>query len=283
MLRIENRILRVARTLFEVPFVELDLNHMLKRRRLDVCCCGLSKTGTHSMAGIFANYRSRHHPDARVRLRLAIASLKGDLDEDRASEVLRRRDRKLWLEMESSSLAGILIEPLVQACPKKRFLLTIRDVYSWCNSWIDHNINRPPHPASGFAALDRVRLRGGDFPPTKFDAPLTALGFPSLAAYFQLWATHNARVLDAVPAERIVVLKTSEIIERIPEIASWVGAGPGGLSAERGWLDATSKKHNVLGQLDPSYVQDMAVRFCGGLMERYFPDASLPSPSRCGR
>src|SRR6185503_9193435 len=59
-------------------------------RRLDVSCCGLSKTGTHSMAGVFANYRSAHHPDAHTRLRLAIGYLRGTVDADRAERTLRR-------------------------------------------------------------------------------------------------------------------------------------------------------------------------------------------------
>lgn len=279
MTRIVNRGVRVAKKLIEIPLVELDLYHLLRRRRLDVCCCGLSKTGTHSMAGIFENYHSRHHPDARVRLALSIATLKGDVDLAYASKVLKQRDHKLWLEMESSTLAGILIEPLAEACPEKKFIITIRDVYSWCDSWIDHNINSPPRPASGFASLDRIRLREHDFPPTKFDTPLVELGFPSLASYFQLWASHNARVLGAVPPERVFILKTSEIIDRIPEIECWVGVGPDMLRADRGWLEATSKKHGVLGKLDPSYVQDTAMQFCGSLMERFFPDDSVRSPA----
>jgi hypothetical protein len=231
------------------------------------------------MAGIFENYRSQHHPDVRVRLPLSTAALNGDVDTAYASKVLKQRDRKLWLEMESSTLAGILIESLVQACPEKKFILTIRDVYSWCDSWIDHNINAPPRPSSGFATLDRIRLRGGDFPPTKYDTPLVELGFPSLASYFQLWASHNARVLEAVPPEKIFALKTSEIIDRTPEIARWLGVEPGMLRADRGWLAAAPKKHGVLGKIDPSYVQDTAMQFCGSLMEQYFPDALVRSPA----
>src|SRR5215468_3838166 len=79
---------------------------LLRPRRLDVCCCGLSKTGTHSLAGIFENYRSAHHPDGGVRLPLAMAWLKSEVSEAEATRILRRRDRILRLEMESSSLTG---------------------------------------------------------------------------------------------------------------------------------------------------------------------------------
>ena len=278
--RIVRRGVRVSKKLTQTSLREMDLNHLLRQRRLDVCCCGLSKTGTHSLAGLFENYRNQHHPDVTIRIPLSIATLNSNVDMAHASKVLKQRDRKMWLEMESSTLAGILIEPLLQACPEKKFILSIRDVYSWCDSWIDHNINNPPHPSSRFAALDRIRLRGREFPSTKYDTPLVELGFPSLASYFQLWASHNARVLKAVPPERLFVIKTGEIIERMNEVACWVGVEPAMLRADRGWLASTPIKHGILGTMDPSYVQDTAMLFCGYLMEQYFPDALVRSPSQ---
>jgi hypothetical protein len=221
------------------------------------------------MAGIFENYRSAHHPDAHTRLALAMGYLRGDVDAARAERTLRRRDRVLQLEMESSSLAGILIEPMVKACPEKKFILTIRDVYAWCDSWIDHNINEPPTAAAPFGALDRVRLRVDDFPPTKYDAPLVERGCPSLACYFQLWASHNTRVVQAVPAGRLLIVKTNDISDRIPDIAHWVGVPPQTLRTDRAWLFAAPKKHGLLATLDASYVRETAQRFCSPLVEQY--------------
>jgi len=228
------------------------------------------------MAGIFENYRCEHHPDTGTRLGLAKAYLKGEVNADLAQRVLRRRDRDMWLEAESSTLAGVLIEPLVKACPRKKFILTIRDPYSWVDSWIDHNINLPPTKASGFAELDKIRLRVDDFPPTKHDSPLIQRGLPSLACYFQLWGNHNSRVLQAVPEERLLVVRTQEIAARIPEMAAWVGAPPETLRSDRAWLFVAPTKHRVLATLDAAYVQDTAERFCGTLMRRYFSDTFFP-------
>ena len=241
------------------------LRPSLRPRRTNVCCCGLSKTGTHSLAGIFEGYRSAHHPDGELRLGLASAFLRGELDAAPARRTLRRRDRALWLEMESSSLAGILIEPLARACPDKKFVLTVRDPLGWCDSWLDHNLNLPPEPGSPWAALDRLRLRVADFPATRFDAPLTERGFPPLACFFQLWASHNQRVLEALPAERLLVLRTGEIAGRLPELAAWAGVPVETLRADRSRLFVAPKKHGMLGLLDPSYVHELAERSCGPL------------------
>ena len=256
-----NQTARDVAKLVRLPF--------LRPRRFDVCCCGLSKTGTHSMAGIFENYRSAHHPDADARLKLAIGYLKGELDATRAEQTLRRRDRLLHLEMESSTLAGMLIEPMVKACPEKKFILTMRDVYTWCDSWLDHNINSPPTPTSLFGTLDRVRLRVEEFPLSKYDAPLAERGFPSLACFFQLWANHNSGVLQTVPAERLLIVRTDQISNRIADIAQWVGVPPETLRRDRAWLFVAPKKHGVLARLDASYVRETAEHFCGLLMRQY--------------
>ncbi len=244
-------------------------SRLIHRRRFDVCCCGLSKTGTHSMAGIFENYRSAHHPDADTRLPLAIGYLKGEVAAGVAERTLRSRDRHLYLEMESSSLAGILIEPLMIACPTKRFILTIRGLYAWCDSWIDHNINSPPQASSLFGTLDQIRLRVGDFPATRFDSPLIERGLSPLACYFQLWAGHNLRVLQTVPSQRLLVVKTEQLSDRFTDIARWVGVPPQTLRRDRGLLFTAPKKHRVLATLDHSYVRDTAQRFCTPPLEPY--------------
>ena len=237
--------MRTLRRLFQVGRKTirrtLDPIRRLRPRRIDVCCCGLSKTGTHSIAGLFQNYRSMHHPDAQTRLPLAEACLQGSLDDWEAQTILHKRDRVLWLEAESSALAGILIQPLVQACPTKSFILTIRDVYSWCDSWLDHNINSPPKRSSPWAQLDKVRLRVNDFVPTRHDKPLLDHGFPPLACYFQLWQGHNARVLETVPGERLMVVKTQDIIASVPTLAEWLGIPERTLCVEKGWVLEKSK------------------------------------------
>jgi hypothetical protein len=121
--------------------------------------------------------------------------------------------------MESSSLAGILIEPLSKACPGKKFILTIRDLYSWCDSWIDHNIDEPPSSSSPWGALDRIRLRVDDVEPTRFDSPLTERGLPPLACYHMLATLDRSYVQDT--ADRIC----GRLMDRyFPEVSWSAGA-----------------------------------------------------------
>ena len=253
----------------------------LLRRRMDISCCGLSKTGTHSMAGLFNAYRAEHHPDRDIRIELAMGLILGKLAEDKIERLLRRRDRALWLEMESSTLAGILIAPLARACPTKRFVLTVRDVYSWCDSWFDHNLNFPEE--SRFTDLDRLRLEPEVFPPSRYDRPLQDRGFFSLAAYCNLWSRHTRHVLDALPAERLLVVRTHEILARLPEIAAFARVPVDSLQPERGWEFRTQRRHRLLAMLDPDYVRETAERCSGELMERFFSQTTWERPSLTGR
>ena len=82
------------------------------------------------MAGIFENFRCAHHPDTDIRIPLAMDYLNHVIDVEYAQMVLEKRDRLTWLEMESSTLAGILIQAMIVAYPKTKFILIIRDVYS---------------------------------------------------------------------------------------------------------------------------------------------------------
>jgi hypothetical protein len=229
------------------------------------------------MAGLFNAYRTEHHPDRDLRIELAMGLIQGKLAEDKIERVLRRRDRALLLEMESSTLAGILIAPLARACPTKRFVLTVRDVYSWCDSWFDHNINFPEE--SRFTDLDRLRLKPDAFPPTRYDRPLQERGFFSLAAYFGLWSRHTRHVIDVLPAERLLIVRTHEILARLPEIATFARVPVSSLQPARGWEFRTQRKHQLLATLDPEYIRETAEHCSGELMQRFFSQTSWEPPS----
>jgi hypothetical protein len=159
---------------------------------------------------------------------------------------------------------------MVVACPQKKFILTMRRVEAWCDSWFDHQINSPSPRSSRFAALDRVRLRPEEFSPTRHDAPLLARGLLPLACYFQLWTSHNRRALATIPESRLLIVKTEEIGDRLPDIARFAGVSATTLRPDRGWLFAAPEKHRVLATLDSSYVCETARRFCGDLTDRFF-------------
>ena len=57
-------------------------------------------------------------------------------------QLVHRRDKALWLEMEASAFNVHVLDLLVQEFPHARFILTIRDCYSWVDSALNHQLGR---------------------------------------------------------------------------------------------------------------------------------------------
>ncbi|MDJ0949114.1 MAG: sulfotransferase [Alphaproteobacteria bacterium] len=240
-------------------------------RRFHAYGCGIGKTGTHSINAIFSNYRTAHEVDIRRTVRLVVAYRDGTISDQEIERLLLRRDRQLWLEMDSSGINGDLAKPLARISPEAKFVLTIRDVYSWADSAINQIINFRPL-TTPWAPLYRRRLRLGVLHHTPQDEPLESRGLPPLASFMISWDERNRNVLDSVPDDRLMIVRTPEIGAQAAAIGAFVGVPADNLVLERAQSYVTKNKHGVLAELDSAYVRDMAERYCGDLMRRFFPD-----------
>ena len=84
----------------------LHLLEALRPRRFQAYGCGAGKTGTHSICNIFHQYRTGHESDIERTVKLATAYLDGSIPDREVGQILRRRDWRLWLEMDSSLVNG---------------------------------------------------------------------------------------------------------------------------------------------------------------------------------
>ena len=241
-------------------------------RRFHAMCVGTAKSGTHSMAAIFGReYASAHEPEHRLMIDTILAREAGDLTDRQLADLLQHRDRRMNLEMDSSQLNGHLIDILVNLFPAAKFVLTIRDVYSFVNSAIDHHIAH----AGGSEEWRRINhLKFGGFEHGRHDGLLEELGLFPLAGYVAYWVRHNQGVLDAVPAERLLVVPTTEIRDRFEQIAEFLGIGVDTLDSERSHEYPAVRKLDALGRLEREYVEDRVQSCCAGLMGKYFPDVT---------
>ena len=240
-------------------------------RRFQAMCVGTAKSGTHSMAGIFGReYSAAHEPEHRVMIDAILARQDGEVSREQLGEMLLERDRRLDLEMDSSQLNGHLIDLLVELFPEAKFVLTIRDVYSFVNSAIDHHVAH----GGGSEVWRRInRVKFGGFEHGRYDGPLGEVGAFPLAGYLSYWVRHNQGVLDLVPAERLLVVRTNEIGESFPSIADFVGIEADTLDVGRAHEYPAVRKLNLLGRLDSAFVEECVKKTCGGLMGKYFPQA----------
>lgn len=260
-------------TLVQRLYRRSKLYGMLHPRRMHVFCAGTGKSGTTSLAAMFADTAtSAHEPDARRLLRNILRYRDKEMSPRQWQRFVLTRDRELWLEVDSSQLNSYLLNVLVPAFPAAKFILTIRDCYSWLDSQINHQLSEENLPQL-WARLRDVHFRADELTHPDQEKPLKDRGLFTLDGYFSHWAQHNQTVLDTVPPDRLLVVRTNEISAQAGAIAQFVGA-PLSEEGKTHFFKARAK-HNVLSEIDPDYLQRKADQYCRPIMDRFFPTTSL--------
>lgn len=240
------------------------------RRRLRLFGVGSPKSGTHSLEAVFAeNYRSAHEPEALVLVDLLVAVAEGRTGEDDLRRYLRSRERRLRLEVNCAGLNGLVVDQLVEVVPTARFVLTLRDPYDWLASMIDHSLRGDPAP--GYLRLRHLRYQGDRVHPRE-EKDLADNGLFTLDGYLHSWAERNERALAVVPANRLLVVRTDQLGERLGDIAAFAGVPLESLDATRTHEYAAPERSGLLDQLDPAYVRQRVEYHGRALMERFFPE-----------
>lgn len=243
-----------------------------KVRRTQVYCVGTAKSGTHSICAMFSpNVRTGHETLALRQIDVFLNWHEGRLGEREVRQWIRNRDRKLALEMDSSWLHVQFLEILRDEFPDARFVLTIRDCYSWLNSEFKRVLRTPNRKPQ------RVRFRKLLYDPENvIHAPeeqvLKAIGLFALDAYLSRWAAHNAKVLAEIPAERLLVVRTDQIRERACDIADFAGLPRNALRLHRTHEYRNPVQRKLILELDRNFLEQKVVQHCRPLMNRFFPE-----------
>ncbi len=255
--------------------VYLGIYRRYRPRRFHAYCVGALKSGTHSIAGmLMRHYRSSHEPRVPELIDAVLAFSRREIARPDLQRLLHRRDRSLWLEMEASAFNVHVLDLLVEEFPDARFILTIRDCYSWVDSALNHQLGRKL-PAHYESFLRYWVAPGSEY--ARAELVLKDKGLYPLKSYFRAWANHNQRVLDTVPADRLLVIRTNEISKSPKRIAGFLGIPARTLDRSRSRSFASRKRFDLLSSIDPDYVKEAAQEDCMPLMTRFFPGVTGPS------
>jgi len=241
-------------------------------RQARLYCVGAPRTGTHSIAALFdRSIRSRHEPGFRSTTRAVLAHHRGLISSDDLRAFVRSRDERLRLDVDSSHVNVFLTDAILAEFEDARFILTIRDCFSWIDSAINHSMN-----SRHWWAADREYLEfyfdAKDIEYSRHDEFLRQRGLLSIDCYLAAWSRHNNRALASVPADRLLVVRTDEISESRQRIAEFAGVGVERLDPGFRARGRATARHGILGQVDSAYLADRAAEHCGTLMSRFFPD-----------
>jgi hypothetical protein len=241
------------------------------RRKSQLYCVGTAKSGTHSIAAMFNDsIRSQHEAESAALIRKIGEIASGLISEADVCRYIRGRDRRLKLDIDSSQLNFFLIDYLLDVFRDARFLLTIRDPYSWLDSFINDSLRRQ-------ARQDWVKFREFRFKTDQLDHPpeerlLKSLGLFTLDGYLSYWAMHNHKVVTTIPSSRLFIVKTDEISRRAYEIASFAGLPEKCIRVDGLHSFKNPQKFNILDQLDRDYLEAKVREHGGWLMQQFFPE-----------
>lgn len=243
-------------------------------RRFHAYAVGLPRTGTHFINEVFAPaYRSQHETLRPETSELIYQHITGRLDLPAFERRLRKRDRFLWLEMEANNTLTIIAPALVRLYPEAKFILLLRDPFSWLHSlW---KVDR------WFVPLDRqpawyqheqffkYGIENDAY--TSADQPLKDAGLFPLAAYLNAWRRNYELALEQIPAERRLDIYTRELSQKFPQIAAFVGADADKLDPTHANRDAAKGDAPFFFEIDRDYFAEQVDRFCNPLLKQLFP------------
>lgn len=249
---------------------------VLRPRRFHLYCVGAPKTGTMSMAQLFRKYyRAAHEPGMAALAGVVEATYAGAIGRQELRRFLRAHDRERRLEMESSHPIALFCGELVQVFPEAKFILTVRDCHSWLDSAINQHLgdlrHPDPHQPAYWKRLNDLYFgRAGGHPPA--ERVLEQAGLYTLDGYLSFWAAHYRRVLDAVPEDRLLVVRTDRLSRELDRIARFAGIPADTLDATRRHSHRTAAKYDLVAQIDRAYLDEKVDRHCAELMRRFFPE-----------
>lgn len=242
-------------------------------RRTRLYCVGGGKSGTHSVAEMFSrNVRARHEPEALELIDKIADHHNGRINELEWTEWLRARDRRLALEVDSSTLNLDLLDFLLHEFPDARFLLTIRDCYSWLNSMFNQSLQFRGKLDPRW--VRRIELWAGpgarDYAPE--ERVLSENQLANLDSYFSRWKSRNEEVLAKVPAPRLLIVRTDQITQKAFEIADFAGLPRRAVCLARTHSFQNPAKQELIRKVDRAFLERKVQHHCLPLMTRFFPE-----------
>jgi hypothetical protein len=247
----------------------MDRRTDLTRKR--IFCIGTAKSGTHSIHSIFAGVaRSAHEPENTELIRQIIDHHNRLVSDSELREFVKKRCIRLNLDVDSSQLNFFILKFLLEEFVEAFFILTIRDCYTWLDSFINFSLTYPS--AEKWALLRDIRFgkRVDHFPPE--EKVLNANGLYSLEGYLKYWTYHNEQAISKIPQNKLLIIRTDRISNSIEELARFTGYRLKDISSDQKHAFKNPQKFNILKKIDPDYLEEKIKKYCSNLMEQYFPE-----------
>jgi hypothetical protein len=240
--------------------------------RVRLYCVGTAKSGTHSISSMFCRMvRTKHEPSPKELIPTILDIGAGRLSGEPLREWVRARDQRMRLRVDSANMYYFLFDTFQQEFPDAKFLLTIRDCYSWLNSVMRHAL-RSSNPLPMWVDYRKLLYQPDLYPHAPEEESLKNRGLHSIDGYLSNWAAHNNAVLTRVPETKLMVVKTNEIGARAFDIARFAGLPTQLVLSRKTHSFENPIKGNLLQEIPRDFLEKKVEQHCRPLMTRFFPE-----------
>lgn len=239
-------------------------------RKFQAYCVGLPRSGTHSIANIFnSNFKAAHEPFASGLIKL----LSGRNFSDKAftEQFLLTRDRLLCLEMEANHLLHRFTPQLVEIFPASKFILTVREPYSWVES--EYNMilkaNRGEDKRNNWRVYDRIKYG------QKYFDDINSLdkkgGEELIKSMLRYYRNHIKFVLNSIPKDRLMVLDTFKINKKNDDIGDFLECDRKKFKIPKKHSAKNKKKTNIQNIVSSDRLQNIIAEECEVFIDEHVP------------
>ena len=201
---------------------------------------------------------------------MILRECRDELSADAFREFLLERDTRLNLEYDVSWVNQFVIGHLLYLFPDARYIILIRDSYTWLQSAIGHLISREmPSEILNFLPW---WIKPERYPHSRHDRALAERGLYSVAAYLHAWNEHVDRCTRSIPADRRLVLRTHELARSHGRLADFLQIPEDSLDAGNGHQNRSTWPDRIESLVDPSYIDEMVQSICADNLALHFPE-----------
>lgn len=270
----------------------MDIVNTLQKKYIKLYNVGVAKTGSTSLSKLFKVYKSEHEFLFEETINHIYAYKKGEINTTQFKEFILQRDEQFNSDygLDSSTFNHFYADVLMEDFPKAKFILPIRDCYTWLESVLNMGLRFK------YVLPDFIRKYMELI--CDFKEPFMGLGLNDsflkdnpkyLDNILSYWRDSITRILTLIPEDRLLVIKVDELSNSIEKIADFSGVSAKILSRDGtlgeeihrnkvkdaffiGKMDVPYVKGNWFAEVDKNLLKEKFELYCKDLMSEYFPD-----------
>ena len=242
--------------------VTQSIKNIIQPPKFHAFCIGTAKSGTHSLADMLsAKYRASHEPNAVDLITLKNLALKKQINNTEIVDYIRFRHKQMRLELESSDFCGYFIKEYVETFPKSKFILTVREPFSFLESIINHQLNTPAEKPSlrkwvlgreiNYNYENNLTFSENDQVLEEYDCLYPIKG------YLDYWFKRNNEAITLIPEDRLLILNTFKLKQNSKAIADFLCVPENTIKSEHSHSFKSPKKWDLLSKIDSNYIDEL--------------------------